>query len=93
MEFISHFEEAVVRDARSRDCQGVICGHIHTPDDRMIDGIHYLNDGDWVESCTALVEHRDGRFEIIRWHGPHTATITEPTHAHLDRDRRLVTAG
>ena len=44
-------------------------GHVHTPDDRMIEGIHYLNDGDWVESCTALVEHHDGRFEIISWHG------------------------
>jgi UDP-2,3-diacylglucosamine pyrophosphatase LpxH len=69
VEFISHFEDAVVREARAR-CQGVICGHIHTPDDRMIDGIHYLNDGDWVESCTALVEHQDGTFEIINWmHG------------------------
>ena len=48
------------RGAGKRDCEGVICGHIHTPDDRMIDGIHYLNDGDWVESCTALVEHVDG---------------------------------
>jgi UDP-2,3-diacylglucosamine pyrophosphatase LpxH len=67
VEFISRFEEAVVREAHARGCQGVICGHIHTPDDRMIDGIHYLNDGDWVESCTALVEHFDGRFEIIDW--------------------------
>ena len=45
----------------------MICGHIHTPDIRDIEGIHYLNDGDWVESCTALVEHFDGRFEIIAW--------------------------
>ena len=45
----------------------MICGHIHTPDDRMIGSVHYLNDGDWVESCTALVEHFDGRFEIIDW--------------------------
>jgi UDP-2,3-diacylglucosamine pyrophosphatase LpxH len=69
VEFVCRFEEAVVRDARARNCHGVICGHIHTPDDRMIDGIHYLNDGDWVESCTALVEHFDGTFEIIEWHG------------------------
>ena len=68
VEFISRFEDAVVREARLRDCQGVICGHIHTPDDRFIEGIHYLNDGDWVESCTALVEHFNGRFEVIRWH-------------------------
>jgi UDP-2,3-diacylglucosamine pyrophosphatase LpxH len=67
VEFVCRFEEAVVRDARARNCQGVICGHIHTPDDRMIDGIHYLNDGDWVESRTALVEHFDGTFEIVEW--------------------------
>lgn len=65
VEFVSNFETAVVREARSRGCQGVICGHIHTPEMRMIDGIHYLNDGDWVESCTALVEHADGRWEIL----------------------------
>lgn len=69
VEFVSRFEDAVVREARVQNCQGVICGHIHTPDDRVIDGIHYLNDGDWVESCTALVENFDGRFEIIHWHG------------------------
>ena len=65
VEFVSNFETAVVREARMRGCQGVICGHIHTPEMRMIDGIHYLNDGDWVESCTALVEHMDGRWEIL----------------------------
>jgi UDP-2,3-diacylglucosamine pyrophosphatase LpxH len=65
VEFISNFETAVVREARERGCEGVICGHIHTPEMRMIDGIHYLNDGDWVESCTALVEHHDGRWEIL----------------------------
>ena len=93
VEFISHFEEAVVREARSRDCEGAICGHIHTPDDRMIGGIHYLNDGDWVESCTALVEHHDGRFEILNWNLSRPLQITENSHAHSDRDRRLVPAG
>jgi UDP-2,3-diacylglucosamine pyrophosphatase LpxH len=67
VEFISRFEEAVVRDAKERNCQGVICGHIHTPDNRMIGDVHYLNDGDWVESCTALVEHTDGKWEILHW--------------------------
>ena len=57
-----------MREAKARGCSGVICGHIHSPDNRMIDGIHYLNDGDWVESCTALVEHFDGTFEIVEWH-------------------------
>ncbi len=67
VEFLSHFESAVVREAKQRNCSGVICGHVHTADNRYIDGIHYLNDGDWVESCTALVEHADGRFEILEW--------------------------
>lgn len=94
VEFISRFEEAVVREARARDCQGVICGHIHTPVDRVIDGIHYLNDGDWVESCTALVEHHDGRFEIVDWKLRSSSfAIPEQVHAHPDRDRRLVPAG
>jgi UDP-2,3-diacylglucosamine pyrophosphatase LpxH len=45
----------------------VICGHIHKAESRMIDGIAYINDGDWVESCTALVEHADGVLEILEW--------------------------
>lgn len=93
VEFISHFEDAVVREARARDCQGVICGHIHTPDNRDIGGIHYLNDGDWVESCTALVEHADGRFEIINWNAVNLAAAAEGFHAHSDRDGCLVPAG
>lgn len=93
VEFISHFEVAVVREARARNCHGVICGHIHTPDDRLIDGIHYLNDGDWVESCTALVEHADGTFEIINWNAASAPPILEGLHAHSDRDGRLVAAG
>lgn len=67
VEYISHFEDAVVAEARKRDVDGVICGHIHTAEMRRIDGILYCNDGDWVESCTALVEHFDGQFEILHW--------------------------
>ena len=68
VEFLARFEDIVVREAEMRGCQGVICGHVHTPSDRMIGNIHYLNDGDWVESCSALVEHMNGEFEIIYWH-------------------------
>ncbi|MGJ8537106.1 MAG: UDP-2,3-diacylglucosamine diphosphatase, partial [Parasphingopyxis sp.] len=46
---------------------GVVCGHIHTAEIRDIEGIEYFNDGDWVEGCTALVEHFDGRMEILHW--------------------------
>ena len=65
--FVSRYEEQIAKLARKKQCVGVICGHIHTPDDKMIEGIHYLNSGDWVESSTALVEHLDGTFEIIEY--------------------------
>ena len=64
---VSNFEEHIAELARRRGCIGVICGHIHTPADRTIDGIHYLNAGDWVESLTAIVEHWNGRFELIEF--------------------------
>ena len=67
VEFVSNFEDAIVREAMLHGADGVICGHVHTPQMRHIGGIHYCNDGDWVESCTALVEHFDGRLEIIDW--------------------------
>jgi UDP-2,3-diacylglucosamine pyrophosphatase LpxH len=67
VQFISNFEEAVVAEAKRHDVDGVVCGHIHLAEMRMIDGVLYINDGDWVESCTALVEHMDGRLEILPW--------------------------
>ena len=65
--FIGDYEQAVAREARMRGVQGVVCGHIHHAELRDIDGITYANDGDWVESLTALVEHADGRLEIVDW--------------------------
>lgn len=67
VEFISDYEQAIAEEARRRHVDGVVCGHIHHAEIRMIDGVLYCNDGDWVESCTALVEHFDGRLEILRW--------------------------
>ena len=64
---IDRFEEALAGEARRRGLQGVICGHIHHAEMRQVGGILYMNDGDWVESCTALVEHGDGRFELVDW--------------------------
>jgi UDP-2,3-diacylglucosamine pyrophosphatase LpxH len=63
---ISDFENALVQEAKRQEVQGVICGHIHYAESRELDGIHYLNSGDWVESLTAVVEHHDGRFEVLR---------------------------
>ncbi|MGM9427086.1 UDP-2,3-diacylglucosamine diphosphatase [Hydrogenophaga sp. MI9] len=65
---VNHFEQAVAAEARARGFQGVVCGHIHRPEMRKIDGTLYLNDGDWVESLSALVEHLDGRLELVHWH-------------------------
>jgi UDP-2,3-diacylglucosamine pyrophosphatase LpxH len=67
VEYISNYEKAIVSEAKKKNVNGVICGHIHTAEIREIDGILYCNDGDWVESCTALVEHLDGRLEILNW--------------------------
>ena len=67
VKFISHFQKIVVEEARRSGVDGVICGHIHHAAIEHMDGIEYINTGDWVESCTAVVEHFDGRMEIIRW--------------------------
>ena len=63
--FISNFEQALVAEARAGGFDGVVCGHIHKAEQRMIGTLEYLNCGDWVESCTALVEHEDGRIELL----------------------------
>ena len=67
VEFISRFEDAVAHEARVKNVSGVVCGHIHTAEVRQYGDITYYNDGDWVEGCTALVEHFDGRMEILHW--------------------------
>jgi len=64
---IARYETALVAEASRRGFDGVVCGHIHHAEMRDVNGILYLNDGDWVESCTALVEHHDGRLELIDW--------------------------
>lgn len=67
LEYICRFEEAVANDVRARGFDGVVCGHIHHAAIKTIGGIVYHNDGDWVESCTALVEDARGRLEILHW--------------------------
>jgi UDP-2,3-diacylglucosamine pyrophosphatase LpxH len=68
--FIFDFEASVVRYARERGFDGVICGHIHAAAIRQIDGVTYVNCGDWVDSCTAILEHGDGRLELVEWAMP-----------------------
>jgi UDP-2,3-diacylglucosamine pyrophosphatase LpxH len=65
--FIGAFEEAVAAEALRRDADGIICGHIHHAADRNFNGVHYLNCGDWVESCTAIIEAHDGEMQVVRW--------------------------
>ena len=77
--YICAFEEALAREARRRGLDGVVCGHIHRAEIRDIDGILYCNDGDWVESLTALVETADGELRILNWH-----EVLEATRGHND---------
>lgn len=82
VEYICRFETAVVEEARRRGLDGVVCGHIHHAAIRTIDGILYTNDGDWVESCTALIEDTRGHLEILHWApsqaAPAPAFVPEP---------------
>lgn len=83
---IARFEHAAAREAAHRGLDGIVCGHIHQAELRSLDGVLYCNDGDWVESCTALVEHADGRLEILHWadeahvtHREHPVPAPAPT--------------
>ncbi len=65
--FITDFETVLAKHAKHKECDGIICGHIHKAEMKYIDDIEYKNSGDWVESCTALVETKDGEWKIIDW--------------------------
>ncbi len=82
--FIGAFEEAVVADAVRHNVDAVLCGHIHQPAIRRMGNIDYYNTGDWVESCSAIVEHEDGRFELLRY--------AEPQAVSQNASHQLVTA-
>lgn len=83
---IDRFESALADEARRRGFDGVVCGHIHHAEMRTVNGVLYCNDGDWVESCTALVEHMDGRLELLDWaalnrfsfYAPRGTAVPEP---------------
>ena len=66
--FVDRYEELLQNLAHHKKCDGIICGHIHTPEDKQVGPIHYLNSGDWVESLTAIIEHNDGRMELVQYH-------------------------
>jgi UDP-2,3-diacylglucosamine pyrophosphatase LpxH len=87
--FIGDYERTLAAEARRHNVDGVICGHIHNPAIRDFSGIRYVNCGDWVESCTAIAEHEDGRFELIVWtagdetrfDAPHLVPVPAPQAA------------
>jgi UDP-2,3-diacylglucosamine pyrophosphatase LpxH len=86
VKYIDNFEAIVAREAASRNLDGVVCGHIHKAEIRDIDSVLYCNDGDWVESCTALVETLEGRLEILHW------ADTQATVVRLDAARASANA-
>ena len=85
LQFIFDFEDSVIHHVRERGLDGVICGHIHWAALKEVDGLVYANCGDWVDSCTALVEHEDGRLELVHWGTPSRArpalSMTAPVEA------------
>lgn len=89
--FVFDFEDSLARAARQRGFDGVICGHIHCAEQRQIGEIEYLNCVDWVDSCSAVVEHFDGRMEVIHWTGTRppaalTAQAASPAAAEPSRE-------
>jgi UDP-2,3-diacylglucosamine pyrophosphatase LpxH len=66
--YVENFEKLVVLEAKRKKCDGVICGHIHKAAIKKIEGIDYYNDGDWIESLTALVETKKGKLKLVDWH-------------------------
>jgi UDP-2,3-diacylglucosamine pyrophosphatase LpxH len=91
--FVFDFEQSVARHARERGVDGVICGHIHAATIRELDGITYLNCGDWVDSCTAIVEHVDGRMELVEWTADHRPAVRESPVFDLPSPAGLPLAG
>ncbi len=80
---VDRFEGALAGEARRRGFDGVVCGHIHHAEMRVVQGVLYINDGDWVESCTALVEHHDGRLELVDWAALNRLSFFAPRQAGL----------
>jgi len=80
---IDRFETALSDEARRRGLDGVVCGHIHHAEMREVNGLLYLNGGDWVESCTALVEHHDGRLELIDWVAMNHLSMATPRQSRV----------
>jgi UDP-2,3-diacylglucosamine pyrophosphatase LpxH len=90
--YISNFEKAVAHEAAKREVDGLICGHIHKAAIEDMNGVLYCNDGDWVESCTALVERMDGTLAIIHWADESMQLLEERVDESIDCDGRVASA-
>ena len=88
VDFVFKFEENLANYCKKRGFDGVICGHIHHAEIKEINGVAYMNDGDWVESCTALVEHWNGKWEIITWTKEKDDVVTDPDSDSRERPNR-----
>jgi UDP-2,3-diacylglucosamine pyrophosphatase LpxH len=81
IKFVTDYEHALTREACRRGADGVVCGHIHKAEIKELEGLTYYNTGDWVESCTAVVEHFDGRMALVKWAGAAAVPTEEPAQA------------
>jgi UDP-2,3-diacylglucosamine pyrophosphatase LpxH len=88
VDFMFQFEKNLAGYCKKRGFDGVICGHIHHAEIKEINGVTYMNDGDWVESCTALVEHHNGRWEIITWTKEKDDVVTDPNSSTREQPNR-----
>lgn len=94
VDFVFQFEKNLAGYCKIRGYDGVICGHIHHAEIKEIDGIMYMNDGDWVESCTALVEHHGGKWEIVTWTKERDNVVTDTdSSSHKKSKRHTRTSG
>jgi hypothetical protein len=86
VKYVTDYEEAIIQMARKQNVHGVICGHVHRAEIRPADGVVYMNCGDWVESCTALVEDFDGKIRLLHFHENNAKHTRRGTRAHDSGD-------
>ncbi len=87
--YIGSFETALAHLAKDRDVDGVICGHIHHAEIRPINNVLYCNDGDWVESCSGIIEHQDGSLELIHWNEDYKRSLAAMLSPAVEDERNV----